>query len=165
MPNWCANSVTLTHQDPAKIDAVVKAYGQGRLLEHVVPLPGSEWNYNFCVNNWGTKWDVGGEHADYTRLDPNTVELSFDSAWSPPCQAYEQMCDDGFEVDAWYWEPGMAFCGRFTGNAQGTNDDYREYSDADADSIRRVVGEELDDFWGISTSDSDWELEDDPDTP
>lgn len=59
----------------------------------------------------------------------------------------------------------MAFCGRFTGNAQGTNDDYREYSDADADSIRRVVGEELDDFWGISTSDSDWELEDDPDTP
>lgn len=159
MPNWCANSVTLTHSDPAQVDAAIAAYQQGRLLEHFVPLPGGEWDYNFCVNRWGTKWDVGGNDADFDRLDANTVTLNFDSAWAPPCQALEQACANGFEVEAYYHEPGMAFCGKFTGNQDGHDDDYREYSSEDADSVRRVIGEELDDFWSIAESMADWDDE------
>ena len=157
MPNWCANSISVTHQDPQQIDAMIAAYQQGRLLEHFVPLPDGEWNYDFCLSHWGTKWDVGGPDATWERLDPHTVELSFDSAWSPPAEVYEQMCTLGFEIDARYWEPGMAFCGRFTGNAGGHQDDYREYSNEDADSVRHAVGDDLDDFWGISESMEQWD--------
>lgn len=70
--------------------------------------------YDWCVSEWGTKWDVG---------DPSSVEhisedglesvLCFDTAWSPPIAFYETMESLGFEVTAMYYEPGMGFCGMF----------------------------------------------------
>jgi hypothetical protein len=79
MPNWCSNSLTLTHTDPTMIDKVVSGFTDGKLLETLVPYEG-EWDYSWCVSNWGTKWDVGGDNG-YTRPNPNVLNLSFDSAW------------------------------------------------------------------------------------
>ena len=39
----------------------------------------SNW-YDFCVNEWGTKWDVTGEVQDIE----DGLMLTFDSAWAPP---------------------------------------------------------------------------------
>ena len=37
MPNWCSNSITLKHKDPAMLDRVIKA--QEGLLMEFVPTP------------------------------------------------------------------------------------------------------------------------------
>lgn len=42
--------------------------------------------------------------------------MRFDSAWSPPTEAYEKLQAMGFVVKAYYWELGMSFCGRHDAN-------------------------------------------------
>jgi len=119
MPNWCANNVTINHDDPAKLTELVDAYKRGKLMEHFLPTPKDEtgeldkdW-YNWRCNQWGTKWDIGGEDAFCERMvtADNTVVLSFSSAWSPPIEFYKFMKGQGFDIRASYFEPGMAFCG------------------------------------------------------
>jgi len=69
----------------------------------------SNW-WDFCVNEWGTKWDVGGDDGHCERSG-NVLTLAFDSAWSPPVNAYEKMAELGFQIAAYYHESGMGFCG------------------------------------------------------
>ena len=72
--------------------------------------------YDWQVAHWGTKWDVGGE-SESADIEDGVLTLSFDSAWSPPLEAFatlEDVC--GFEIEAYYYEPGMAFCGVWEGS-------------------------------------------------
>lgn len=161
MPNWCNNSITIRHVDPLMIERAYQALCQGQFLNEFVPMPkelleGDGW-YQWAVNNWGTKWDVGGNDCMVEKINVNEISASFDSAWAPPCTAYSQLVDQGFEIRAYYYEPGMCFAGIWTGDANGINDDYREYSDESAETVREAVGEELDDYWGISESMASWE--------
>lgn len=39
MPNWCNNSVSITHQDPAKLEALAAAVREGKFCNHVIPTP------------------------------------------------------------------------------------------------------------------------------
>jgi hypothetical protein len=185
MPNWCNNGITLRHKDPAMIDRVMNSK-DGLLMEFlptpqelvdtVAGFPGEDqraaheaqmksniekygykdW-YDWNVANWGTKWDFELENVD--REDANTVHGSFDSAWAPPVHAYEKLCAMGFEIEAYYYEPGMCFCGKWTGNEDESDDDYYEFSDCDSTTVRDVIGEELDDYWGISEVMAQWEEE------
>lgn len=153
MPNWCCNVVTLRHKDPAMIERAAKAFDRGELLNEFHPMPkelreGDGW-YGWAVNNWGTKWDVGGDGRDEI-TDPNQIELSFDSAWSPPIEAYRAMEEQGFEIEAHYYEPGVAFFGSYFDGCEDTID----FSSMDAETIRKEFPEH-DERWGIS----DW-LED-----
>lgn len=147
MPNWCSNNLTLEHKDTAKISQVLEAFRAGDLLNYFVPLPDGNWNYDFCIHNWGTKWEVEG---DVDANEEHLVTFSFDSAWSPPTGAYLAMAEQGFKVTAFYWEPGMAFVGKWTGQGNEYHDDYFEYGDMSLSEIRDYIGEELDDMFGIS---------------
>ena len=160
MPNWCNNEVTITHEDPAMLERLEKAWREGRLFAEVMPEPDyavtpvplsypeisaeyakteeerakimaneptireeSWWDWR--VQNWGTKWEVGGPNdegeavlwggadAGSTRY-PWELRICFDSAWSPPIGIYQELLKQGYGVTAYYWEPGCAFCGRFT---------------------------------------------------
>lgn len=135
MPNWCNNNLTLTHSDPDMIRRAAEAFNNGTLLNEFIPIPeelmtGEEdfadseasqariakygyrsW-YDYCVNEWGTKWDIS-PYSQITSEDATQMECSFDTAWSPPIQAYEKLVELGFEVSALYYEPGMNFCGGF----------------------------------------------------
>jgi len=157
MPNWCSNSLTLKHDDPAMIDKAVAGFTGGKLLETLVPYEG-EWDYNWCVANWGTKWDVGGDNG-YIRPNPNTLKISFDSAWAPPLEAYRAMEELGFEVEAMYYEPGMRFCGIYGDGS----DDYYEYSDMNAEEVADTLPTELDEEFCISEQMADWEAEQEED--
>lgn len=180
MPNWCNNRLTLTHSDPAQIERAVKAFKDGRLLAEFIPVPQElrdtvaspgtsdeelvaqrnanvekygypDW-WAFCVNEWGTKWDVDGE-ADYIEIhSPDSVTLTFDSAWSPPLTAYERLTDMGFDAEAYYWEPGMVFCGAWTSDA---GDDYWEYGSMTPDEIREQIPE-IDERFCISDMLEEW---------
>jgi hypothetical protein len=110
--------------------------------------------YDYCVNEWGTKWDVGGDGIEPS-VDGKTLTASFDSAWSPPTAAYEKLLDLGFEVRAYYYEPGMAFAGIWDNG----NDDYYEYGGMTSQQVAEEFPEALDEMFCISESMAEWEEE------
>jgi hypothetical protein len=63
--------------------------------------------------------------------------------------------DLGFEVEAFYYEPGMAFAGKWDNGI----DEYYEYSGEDSTTVRESIGAELDDYFGISESMAEWEAD------
>ena len=186
MPNWCNNTVTISHTDPAMIERVREAFNKGALLQEFIPVPkelmetvsgsvpeGAErdaheaqmatnrathgykdW-YDWCVNEWGTKWDVGADGQPAIDNDTNTLVLNFDSAWAPPIQAYEKLFYMGFKILAYYYEPGMAFAGIF----EDGQDEYYEYGGMNSDEIAEELPSELDECFCISQSVSEWEQE------
>jgi len=109
--------------------------------------------YDFAVNEWGTKWDVGGDDGMITEDGPNALRMSFDSAWAPPCAAMEKFMDQGFRVKLIYWESGMCFAGLFDENG----DDYYELSDMTADEIAEAINPEIDECMCITESIREWE--------
>lgn len=182
MPNWCYNTVELTHEDPKMIARARAAFLDKGLLNEFVPIPeelkitagylgdGAEqaaleaqeasnlekhgyrnW-YDYCVNEWGTKWDVTGQEVNDI---PNGVILTFDSAWTPPTGAYDKLLDLGFEVRAMYYEPGMGFCGVWEDGC----DDYYEYGGLNSDEVAALLPQELDEAYGISESIAEYEDE------
>ena len=149
MPNWCMNGITLRHADPAMIDRVIK--GKDSLLMEFIPTPTP------LVET------TAGSFGECEREDDNTVRASFDSAWAPPVDAYIKLLALGFEIEAFYYEPGMGFVGKFTGDAEDYNDEYYEYSGETSETVREAIGPELDDYFGISEEMAQWEEENEED--
>jgi hypothetical protein len=147
MPNWCANTVTLEHDDPAMIKRAEDAFAAGRFLQEFVPCSKEEYDYQFCVTEWGTKWDVGNSDG-INDVQENSIVLYFDSAWAPPTAAYAKMLTMGFRIYADYHEPGMAFAGVWDNGS----DDYYEYGDMTSEEIIETLPSDLDYTYGISDS-------------
>jgi hypothetical protein len=166
------------------LERVRTAFNDGRLLDEFIPVPkdlqivaGSvgdpaeqkklieqtdanrdkygygNW-YDFCVNEWGTKWDIGADGNPAQDI-PGGLMLGFESAWAPPCGAYEKLTDQGFRIRAMYYEPGMAFAGIW----EEGMDDYYEYGGLDSAGIAETLPVELDEAFGISESAAEWEAE------
>ena len=178
MPNWCNNYVEITHEDPAMIERVRKGFDAGGLLNEFIPCPAelheheapvrdaalmarfveqygaTDW-YNWQVQNWGTKWDVGADGMAATQLDTGGMGLSFDSAWAPPIAAYEKLEELGFTIKAYYYEPGMCYAGIY---ADG-NDECLEYGDMNSDQVAAEFPRELDEMFNISESMAEYEQE------
>jgi hypothetical protein len=150
MPNWCCNSISITHEDTSKVDALEdvlkKNIAQSEdeeqdesigVLMHLLPRPDSEnenW-YSWNIENWGTKWDI--QVFDYER-DDNYLMFSFDSAWSPPVALYKTLYEQGWDIDAQYFESGYGFVGEFSDGF----DEYYEY-DFDDENWRDEIPEDL----------------------
>ena len=186
MPNWCNNTVTLEHSDPAMIERAKAAFLDGKFLNEFIPVPedlhivagsvGAQGSpeqtelelkeqanrekhgyatwYEFCVNEWGTKWDVGGDDGYVQDLNGG-IMLTFDSAWAPPTNAYEKLVDMGFRVHATYFEGGMMFAGDW----ENGEDDYYELGNMSSEEIREALPEHLDEAYGISEMKAEWEDE------
>ena len=184
MPNWCNNTVEIYHDDPAMIERARKAFNEGNFLNEFIPVPESlqivagslgdpdeqrkleedtarnlevhgygNW-YDFCVNEWGTKWDVGADGCPADDI-PGGLMLTFDSAWAPPCAAYEKLLDMGFRIRAMYYEPGMAYAGVWDNG----DDDFYEYGGMNSATIAETLPVELDEAYGISEAVAEWEAE------
>ena len=186
MPNWCANTVEIYHQDPAMLERARKGFNEGKLLNEFLPVPedlqitagflgrdtpeqaelerkeqanikkyGFKNWYDWCVANWGTKWDVGGDGAEAQDI-PGGLMLTFDSAWSPPIDAFNTLVEaQGFSIRAMYYEPGMAFAGIWEDGC----DDFYEYGGMNSEQIAESLPAELDEAFGISESAAMWEEE------
>ena len=111
--------------------------------------------YDYCVNEWGTKWDVGGEGDQATLTGLNILTMNFDSAWAPPIAAMEKFQDLGFRVKLIYWESGMCYCGLFDENG----DDYYDYSDISVDDFEQEINPEIDECMCIIENLREWEEE------
>jgi len=115
----------------------------------------STW-YDYCVNEWGTKWDVGGDDYNAPHQDgPNKITMAFDSAWAPPTAAMDKMMDLGFSVRLYYYEPGMCFCGIYGDEG----DDYYDLSNLNSEQVKEELPEVLDEMFGISECMAEYEEE------
>jgi hypothetical protein len=112
-----------------------------------------DW-YDFSVNEWGTKWDVGGDGYEAQDI-PGGLMLTFESAWAPPIAAYDKLEAQGFRIRAMYSEPGMAFAGIY----EDGHDDYYEYGSMTSETIAETLPAELDEAFGISEQVAEWEDE------
>ena len=138
MPNWCSNSITISGSTDTLEPLWEEANKEGSgLLQAMVPMPkelegttapseGANW-YDWRVQNWGTKWDVDLEGLEFINNHDGTSCITgwFDSAWSPPIDAYNTFLDDmdGCSIEATYEEGGMDFAGIYEdGEDQGMDD-------------------------------------------
>lgn len=147
MPNWCENGATLLHSDPAMLERVRTAFQNERLFQEFVPLAEGLEGGEYCAagtEQWGTKWDANCYDLDER---DGGVFLVFDTAWAPPILFYEKLSEMGFSVTAYYFEPGMGFCGRYTSE---DGDDYYEIEESDAEWVRDCIPKDIDAFFGIS---------------
>lgn len=141
MPNHCENKLTVI-ADKEVIDTIVAKHineltdspydklqldfntiipypaehreADRKLSEEVgVPSLFSSEGYNWCVENWGTKWNSYG--VGVGRPDENTLCVDFDTAWSPPLPIIgklgEMYPNARFELE--FREEGMCFEGGF----------------------------------------------------
>ena len=131
MPNWCYNSATLYNSDKSKIDSLEQELQKedAQVFQHLRPNPTGEWDYNWSVENWGTKWDITVQ--DWERENDNSIVMHFDTAWSPPTTLYEFLSEEGWSINAMYHEPGMGFAGKF----EDGDDEYYEFDWTDRQSI------------------------------
>ena len=186
MPNWCNNTLELHHEDPSMIERAKKAFAEGRLLDEFCPVPASlhivagkvwladeqkaleeataenirvhgygNW-YDYCVNEWGTKWDVGGDdYNEPTQEEPNKIIMSFDSAWAPPTTAMDKFEALGFSVRLYYYESGMCFAGIY----EDGHDAYFELGNMTSEQVAEEIPSELDEMFGISETMAEYEAE------
>jgi len=145
MPNHTDNRVILSHADSQKIDDIYNVMNtdDASLLQHIIPmnealLDGGDW-YEWRLDNWGTKWDIYETHC--TRIDANTLSMTFYTAWSPPIPVFDKLTDMGYEINARYLDEGWMYVGEYV--------DGFDWSTADVESIGEVRPE-LDDEFGIS---------------
>ena len=156
MPNWCMNSLTLKHEDKSKIDdllATIKEKHGEEFFNLLCPRPADQeenW-YDWNINNWGTKWDIGIIDGEIQREDDNTISLTFDTAWSPPIAFDNFLFDEGWDVTAKYYEPGGGFIGEYDNSI----DDCWEYSYDDEETIK-AIPEELLEWSGLWQDYLDW---------
>lgn len=87
-----------------KQDSNVKKYGH------------KDW-YDWCVQNWGTKWNSYSNRVgeDY---------VSFETAWAPPTPIILKLAQKtGKTWTLMYSEPGCDVCGKLTANESGVQED------------------------------------------
>ena len=185
MPNWCSNGVRIRHNDPMKIKLLKDACLEEGFCNFAIPVPQdlrdttAGWSgdpvkqaaneakekanlekyghanwYDFCTSEWGTKWDV---QFDSCEVSDDGLELtgSFESAWAPPCGVYEALVNEGYDVVAYYYEPGMAFVGKYDNG----DDQCYEFGGETSATVRDAIGEDLDDYFGISEQMAEYEQE------
>lgn len=135
MPNWCTNRVNVSGEpeDVKKLIALVRGEGaEGQFfLNSIIPMPVeledtkapttdsaapvidgyTNW-YDWRINNWGTKWEVG-EVDYYDADDEGYVQWEFCTAWGPPegaCNRLRELFPD-VSISWFYDEPGCELAG------------------------------------------------------
>ena len=157
MPNWCNNTMYISHPDKKMMKKALTAWNSGKFLSTLVPEPDytkvkvkptfdtshitgkpkpdfvepeQAW-WDWRVQNWGTKWDIG---------------------WSPPTDAYTTLVEMGYSIKSYYYEGGCAFCGIWEdGDEDFYNIDPPEGVKT-SEWVRENIPKELDEEMGISES-------------
>jgi len=154
MPNWCSVSMQIAGPREGVEELVRAATGHVEISDHdgmprgllslMAPISGDK-TVSSQSAEWGTKWDVtDAEVIEECELgdDRVSVDLVFDTAWSPPIEAVETFLgeNEGFDVRMQYFEPGIAYVGEFTPE-QG--EETYQYEQATADTVRNTVPDYL----------------------
>jgi len=142
------NSVEITG-DAETLEAIAEAAKEGKLLEYLAPI--GEWDYGTAVETWGTKWDVTCEDP-YLYADSNTLIMHFDSAWSPPVDAYQKGEENhDIRITAHYYECGMMFAGKYEDGA-----DFEYSLDFDNEDWKDDIPDDIVEHWDLEHEYESW---------
>lgn len=139
MPNWCSNEVSIIPENGEGLEEMKQfaeeCFTEEELdFEKVIPYPDSapsredqpedfmerlkhpfakwynDFGYDWCVENWGTKWNAS-EQAN--TLGEDEIILDFQTAWSPPQGIYEKIQTrlPNCSISWFYREDGMQLSG------------------------------------------------------
>lgn len=137
MPNHCANTLKMTAATPEALVLLGELRHQltledKKIFQTIHPCPDELMNatasfnpdeahntnrekygyahwYEFCVAEWGTKWDA--YEIDILEDTNYSITISFDTAWAPPTGIYAILMNKGFSVEATFVEQGCDFIG------------------------------------------------------
>ncbi len=154
MPNWCSVQIEIVGPT-AQLTKLKEAVDTETFLQTICPAPADvDYDYNWCVENWGTKWECGqqddAELEELATAHPflqSKLTIAAQSAWSPPLEALAtfQEANPELFVKCYYYEGGMDFGGKWDGESEEYLDDLH------AESIDWTTGvaAELDGLFGI----------------
>jgi len=174
MPNWCYNFATITCPTKETYDKLLNSILQNTWFETFAPLNldpeiyENGWDYHKAIDVWKTKWDVTDVEILNQYDNELLLELSFETAWSPPTGVYSIMSKNyNIDITAFYDEEGCDFFGRCIYSKDKEFDETYEFptNKKDLEELRKVIGSELDDYMYSTWErlEEEWDDEDDDD--
>jgi hypothetical protein len=196
MPNYCNNVVEIRgpaaqvkalvdhkldfqqiHPYPPELDITAGREGPDDSLEQIRLVAAEKSNlkkyghknwYDWCVNNWGTKWNAGGDNPDmmvdydYDEDGDTVIALfQFDTAWAPPLGVLEKLMDTHPElsIECRYHEPGVGFFGVWTDGSDRCYETEQFPKSTDPFWTQHQDGLLLDETFGIVESMQEYEAD------
>jgi hypothetical protein len=195
MPNYCNNVVEIQgpqhilktlvehrldfmkiHPYPKDLDITAGREGPDDSVEQRALVKAEKSNlkrygyknwYDWCVNNWGTKWNAGGDNdamqVDYDE-DVNNQGIAlfqFDTAWAPPLGVMEKLMETHPElhIECRYHEPGVGFFGVWTDGSDRCYETEQFPKSTDAFWSQHADGRLLDETFGMVESMQEYEAD------
>jgi hypothetical protein len=189
MPNWCSNTLTLTHEDRKMISRAVKATKNDTLFNEFVPCP--QALSDTTEGSFGDKL----EQARLNDIRENNRRTYGYSSWydfaigewgtkwdiSGGNDSYKiKKVDSGYSVTLHFdtaWSPPINFYDKlveleftvdamyyepgvnFCGQYYDGSDETFELNDLSSEEVRDQLPSELDEMFGISDQIAEWEAE------
>ena len=174
MPNWCYNFATITCPSKEIYNKLFDAIVKNVWFETFAPLELDDevyengWEYNKAIEIWKTKWSARDVEILNQYDDELQLELSFETAWSPPTGVYSIMNKKyNIDVTAFYDEEGCDFFGRCIYSKEQEFDESYEFptNKKDLEELRKVIGSELYDYMHSTWErmEEEWIKDDDDD--
>ena len=172
MPNWCYNYALLSCPSKEIYDKLLVSITKQSWFKTFAPLGPDEddWTFEKANEIWNTKWPPQELEIGCNDETEFIIDLTFNTAWSPPIGVYKTMyANFGITTTAYYEELGNEFFGKCAYSPYEEWDDTFDIpsNQAELDEIRNVigVGSELDEFMSDTWEQlkEQWELEDDDD--
>jgi len=134
MPNWCTNILKVepgeeikNHEDKVLrlkefMGSVLFEDEDGKVEEFkaqkIIPLPDGKWNLDWCISNWGSKWDATEVFLETRGLSDKKhpkLKYFFETAWSPILPVTYRLSElfPDLIFEHYYEEPGMDFKGKY----------------------------------------------------
>ena len=60
-----------------------------------------DW-YKFCIDKWGTKWNVDPAETFVDELQDGSLKITFDTAWSTPAEIWQELANKGLNFNVAY---------------------------------------------------------------
>ena len=195
MPNYCSNVVEIQgpqhilktlvehrldfmkiHPYPKELDITAGREGADDSPEQKALVAAEKSNlkrygyrnwYDWCVNNWGTKWNAGGDNdamqVDYDEDVGNQgiALFQFDTAWAPPLGVLEKLMETHPElsIECRYHEPGVGFFGVWTDGSDRCYETEQFPKSTDAFWTQHADGRLLDETFGLVESMQEYEAD------
>lgn len=141
MPNWVKNKLFIRgHADKVKQCTLdIASEDEHISFEKILPKPkdiGDGW-YDWCIENWGTKWDVNETYEN------DEGYICFDTAWSTPHEII-------FELSLRYTD--LTFEVQFADEDLGSNCGTYKLQNGEEIEFTVYGIEEACDIWGYDIS-------------